>query len=234
MKVVCWLLLGTALNLIGAETGRLTSAEWNNKGSTYYAANAYGEAERCFQKARQLAIEEREAGAGELPTIVFNLAAVYRAEARYREAEALYFRALVLGQKQENWEERRVARVWNGLTLLYLAEGDLAKAERAARRALAAGEGGDQASRENLDAMNNLARILVDSHRYSEAEQLARKVLAVRSGPTQPMNLQIGTAYQTLGRISFQEARYGAAEEYLERAVPLITHAAGPQSAAAA
>lgn len=173
MKLVWWLLIGAVINATGAEVAQRSSADWNNEGSRYYSASDYKHAERYFEEARRLAEPGTRTDPEELATILFNLAAVYRAEARYQDAEGLYKQSLALRRNQNGPE---ALGVWNGLTLLYLNEGKLAEADAAGRKALTVKEA--SCSARVLDAMNNLALVLLAEHRDQEAEKLADAVLS--------------------------------------------------------
>lgn len=229
LGVYC-LLIGVALAASAAppdatRSMTLTATEWNNQGSAFFQRAAYADAERCFLQANHLA------NAKELPTISFNLAAVYRAEARYDKAEPLYLKALSLEKKQNNPSE--LLRILNGLTLLYFSERNLTQAEAYGRQAVAVRIDANHFSDESLNAMNSLAQVLLSEGRSAEAETLAHRVLASPAGP-QPTNLQRMTAYDTLGRISLKRLDYTAAERNYRQAATLLASTNGADTAAAA
>src|SRR4051794_3922675 len=231
MKSLWVVLLCGVLKLSGTE---LSPADWNNRGSAFYAAHRYGEAESCFDRAWQL--QQKEPGADEVvsATILTNLAATRRVQARYPEAEQLYLQALRFREAGPDPAREGAAITLKGLTILYLNQGKNEKAEEFGRRALAFREKHSQSPGEMADALNILCLVLLSEGRFDEAEVLAGRALDLVEGHPQQFGEQLGAALNTLGRVGLARSQWAASEQYFQRAARATVQALGAQSASTA
>jgi tetratricopeptide (TPR) repeat protein len=233
MKILWIVFACGVLKLWGAEAA-LSSTDWSNQGSRFFAAHRYKEAGEYFEKAWQLQQQQGSSDRAVSATVLTNLAATRRVQARYPEAEHLYLQALSFRANSSfpDWEGEIITL--KGLTLLYLDEGNDRKAEEFGRRVLALREQNHCAPAEVADALTMLSLSLLNEGRFDEAEALARKAVKVIEVLPQPPDDQLGAALNTLGRVSLARSEYSAAEKYFEHAAALTVRALGSQSTATA
>src|SRR6266545_3530858 len=140
----------------------------------------YGKAIPLAERA--LAIRQKTLGAEhpDTPTLLDNLANLYRDKGDYAQAEPLLRRVLAISEETLGAEHPDTATVLNNLALLYYQKGDYAQAELLYRRALAIREKTLGAEHPHTATpLNNLALLYYPKDDYAQAEPLYRRALAI-------------------------------------------------------
>ena len=187
---------------------------------TYKQLGIYPEAQRQYERVREL--RQRVLGADHRDTLrsMHALASVYTAQGKYALAEALMLQAL-RGERRVLGENSVDAHITaGGLASIYLLEGRLAEAEPLTVEAVdfRLRTSGPE-NPETLIAMNNLAVLYGQEGKHAEAEQLYTKVLEIRrriNGPEHPHTLNV---MNNLSVALFSQGKYVAAESLL---APLV------------
>ncbi len=111
-----------------------------------------------------------------LPTILDNLAVVYRAQKKFTDAETLYKRAIPLWEQVAGPEDSDTATSINNLAALYYYERKYAEAEPLFVRSLAIREKNlGLANPETINTANNLILVYRAGNKLEEADALSKR-----------------------------------------------------------
>ena len=178
---------------------------------------------------RALVIREKALGAShpDVGETLNNLANVYQDQGKYSEAEGLYKRALAIREKALGASHPDVGQTLNNLADLYRT-----KANMGGGGALQARVGDPRKSarceppRRGPD-LNNLALVYRAQGKYSEAEGLFKRALAIREKA-------LGASHPTWAKPSLtsrivyrDQGKYGEAEGLFKRALAITEKAIG-------
>jgi tetratricopeptide (TPR) repeat protein len=208
----------------------------------YQVQGRYIDAELLYQ--RSLLIVEKQSGANHprSTTSLKNLAKLYQEQGRYAEAEPLFLQVLSIRKKQvmrdncpplTNYHNNvAYADSFNDLGLLYQAQGRYDEAEPLYKQSLAIWEqqlGKYQRTdrpplgyhHDNLayaDSLNNLAELYRTQGRYSEAEHLYERSLAIWEQQLGKDHPNVANSLNNLGLLYQAQGRYAEAESVYRRA----------------
>ncbi|MCX6841728.1 MAG: tetratricopeptide repeat protein [candidate division WOR-3 bacterium] len=150
---------------------------------------------------------------------LFRLAKVFSEQGEYDEAEPLYRRALAIFEREHGPEHETVCGclVWLARTLRNRGRHD--EAEVLCRRALGVMEQPGRAAALQLDAVNNLASVLIEEEKYNEAEEFARRALTISEKELGPDHSDTSDSLNTLAVLFMMQRRYAESESLLRRAL---------------
>jgi tetratricopeptide (TPR) repeat protein len=138
---------------------------------------------------------------------------------RFAGSERHYWRALAIYARHGEVASASIAAIWHNLGGLAHERGDHQTAYGYARRGLevreALAEPDPLALAQDQAA---LAAILVDLHRYGEAETLLAGALATYQSWYGPWHYEVGVTLHNLGCLRYRQGQAGAAAETLRRA----------------
>ena len=204
----------------------------------------YAEAEPIYHRA--LTQAERKHGP-EHPLVMdclLALAELLTTLARYDEAEVLTRRAVGSFDKP-GMDAKDRAHALNGLATVLASEGKHAEAEQLFRRALGVYEnemwtdhGQDRSPETEVSrfwlpihyagALNRLARLLYQQRRYSEAEPLFRRALAVEEETRGANHPDVAYKLNNTANVLCRLGRYAESEPLHRRAVRILDETLGP------
>lgn len=206
LAISIWLELGTLYR----ELGRSTDAENAYRTSYRLAAGLYGRGHPATIDAER------------------GLAAIYVDQGKLDLAEPLFVQAGEQLTRLLGPDHPELGSISNSLGIIALERGDLAIAERRLRRAVQLWA----QSPKLPGGLFNLAMVLHDADRDSEAESLARQALALRErqfGATQGL---VGASLRQIGEIKLSEHDIAAAAPLLQHAFDILRADYGPAHAA--
>lgn len=155
----------------------------------------------------------------EVAMLLNNLGSVCYELGRYREAESAYERSLSIRRDLAELHTREAVRTLSNLGIVYLKLELATKAEQTLDRAAALDQELDAQPLELAKIWANLGLVYQTQKRWSEAEELFRKTLAIRERELDPSHPDVALALNNLGALLQQQRRWEEAQPLLERAV---------------
>src|SRR6266545_1902076 len=190
----------------------------------------YGKAIPLAERA--LAIRQKTLGAEhpDTPTLLDNLANLYRDKGDYAQAEPLLRRVLAISEETLGAEHPDTATVLNNLALLYYQKGDYAQAELLYRRALAIREKTLGAEHPlTATSLNSLANLYRDKGDYAQAEPLYRRALAIRQNTLGAEHSLTANSLNSLALLYYDKGDYAQAEPLYRRALAISEKTLGAE-----
>ncbi len=178
----------------------------------YWDQGRYTEAVPLLQQALTIREQQLEPEHSDVAQSLNNLALLYFEHGRYIEAESLYLRALVTRGQQLELECPDTPQSLNGLALRYCdANANAAQADQFAHSLL------------------GLAELYVEQSRYTQAEPLLRRALAVWEQHLGPQHPHTAFALHDLARVYSAQGRCTEAELLFRRALEIREQQLGPE-----
>ena len=211
----------------GVAPGRLADAD-AGLGGIYILLDRYKDAEPRLQEAVE--IDRREFG-NDTPQAARHsvpLAKLYILESRLAEAERILLHARPLIERANGPYSRLTGSVYNSFGMLYEASGRLEQSADGYRRAsdIYSRLGDSQQGMEGM-ALVNLASVLVDLNRLSEAGQTVEKALRLLEHTYGPDHLFTARALNGLGWVYHAQRHLEEARGLYERALAITTRNPG-------
>jgi tetratricopeptide (TPR) repeat protein len=184
------------------------------------------EAERGLLEAIIAAEAAFDPNGPELPSLLNDLAMVYKYAGRFDEAEALYRRALAALDP----EHADAASIWHNLGGIEHARGRFAEGEPFARRAVEIREALLGADHPAVAAdVAALAALVQEQGRLDEAEALYRRALAVFEAALGPEHYELAINYNNLGALQAARGETAEAEALYLRSLQIKEALLGPE-----
>jgi tetratricopeptide (TPR) repeat protein len=203
----------TALGANNAAVGE----SLNNLALVYADQRKYGEAEELYKRA--LAVREQALGTTH-PAVgqtLNNLARVYRDQGKYGDAERLYKRALMVREQALGPSHPDVAATRSDLAAVPSEQGRHEEEETKA-------EGVTPAA---AQALHSRGLAAWREGKYSEAEGLYKRALAIREQALGASHPDVGTTLNNLALVYRAQGKYGEAEGLLKHALVTREQALG-------
>lgn len=196
----------------------------------YKAESKYDESLDLYK--RTLALVEKRAGrdSSEAATVHANMALLFQKMGRFKEAESEELLAIKLFEEKLGPESRELGQAKSDLGTFYMQNRNAKKAIPLLESALAilGKSAGGQVS--YATCADELGTAYFSESRYAEAEELARKALAVYEKALGPKNLEVAVTLSNLGfRLSRQSKNQEAIESF-KRSLSIQESCAGPFS----
>ncbi len=201
----------------------------------YQGQGNYAQAELLLKRA--LAIREKvPRGESDLRRSLINLASLYRERGNYTQVEPLLQRALAVSEKLTvGKEDRDFAQILDDLALIYYLQGNYTQAESFYQRSLAVSDkltngnefnlsiqAADLDAINKINTLNNLATLYLVQRKYSQAESLLKRTLAIREDRAKPNSNDIAQTLNSLGVLYSKQGQFSQAELLLNRALKLV------------
>jgi serine/threonine-protein kinase len=210
------------------EQGPLAISIWQGMGTLYRELGRSTEAENAYRTSYRLAAGLYGSGHPATIDAERGLAAIYVDQGKLDLAEPLFVQAEQQLTRLLGPNHPDLGSMSNSLGIIAWERGDLATAETQLRRALQL-----WAQSPRLPGgIFNLAMVLHNAGRDSEAEPLARQALAMRERQFGPTHGLVGTSLRLIGEIKLAEHDLTAAEPLLQRAFDILRADYGPTHAA--
>lgn len=184
----------------------------NSLAVLYWDQGRYTEAESLLQQALTICEQQVQPEHSDTIQSLNNLALLSFEHGRYTEAESLYRRALTILEQQLELECPHTSQSLNGLAVL-------------SRDANANATQADQLAH----SLIGLAELYVEQSRYTQAEPLLRRALAVWEQHLGPQHPHTAFALHDLARVYSAQGRYTEAELLFRRAVEIREQQLGPE-----
>lgn len=190
---------------------------------------SYRHAEYFFLWAKRSLLPSQAPNEEALARILGNLAVLRRDKGDYPKARQDCEQAIRIQEKLASENKLPLLNNLNVLAGLYYAMGEAARTEGIYRQIIGACESEDKATQEQLAlALNDLAFVLRNRGRYSEAEVLLRRGLAIREhlfGLNDPV---VATSLNNLAELLRAREQLDEAEQAYRRALEIRTSLLGP------
>ena len=184
-------------------------------------AGSLAEAEEMFARALDISEEVRGDDDASLVAALTNLAGIRAVRGAPEDSEKLLTRALAVSEKRLGREHPDLVVLLNDLSRLYLKRSAFALAEPLLHRlhAIKRQKGEDHA--EVATVLASLATVRQALGDHDAAEQLWRRVLAIRERTLAPNHFAIATAVENLGETCSARGKVGEALRLFHRALAM-------------
>jgi tetratricopeptide (TPR) repeat protein len=200
----------------------------NSLAGFYDAQGKLNEAEETYRRAIEILAKSTDSNYDHFDTVLGNFATLLSSQGKLANAEKIYRKLMSQCESTGGPDNPRLGYLLGGLASIYESQGKLAEAEDCFKRALAIAPPDLEMRRESSKPrfsvgaipsyLNNLASLYIKQGRYSEAEPLCKKALAmveVQLGPNNPL---IAPVLHNLARIGEAQGQHVEAQQLENRA----------------
>jgi serine/threonine protein kinase/Flp pilus assembly protein TadD len=216
------------LSAAHSEQGPLAINIWLELGTLYRELGRSSEAENAYRTSYRLATGLYGSGHPATIDAERGLAAIYVDQGKLDLAEPLFVQAEQQLTRLLGPNHPDLGSMSNSLGIIAWERGDLATAESRLRRALQLWAQSPRLA----GGMFNLAMVLHNAGRDSEAEPLVREALALREHQFGTTHGLVGTSLRLIGEIKLAEHDIPAAEPLLQHAFEILRADYGPAHSA--
>ncbi|WP_084124669.1 tetratricopeptide repeat protein [Demequina sp. NBRC 110054] len=166
-------------------------------------------------------------------TTLINAATARRAAGDLDASRATYAEALAVAERSMPAGDRRLAALHNNLSMLHSEAGDAQGAYDELAKALAIVEGASTDPGRDIDVagtLSNLSLVCHDLGRADEAEDLARRSLAIFRAGGHESNPHLAAALAGLAEVCFRSGRPADAADLYREALTIVDANYGAQS----